>query len=63
MTAPDGSGWAFGLDDEPPPVTTVRGPAEDFCLVAARRLDPAASALTAECPDAAAVLAQPRTVA
>jgi uncharacterized protein (TIGR03084 family) len=62
LTAPDGSTWEFGLDD-PAPATVVRGPALDFCLVAARRLDPADSALTAEGPDAADVLALVRTFA
>jgi uncharacterized protein (TIGR03084 family) len=45
------------------PATVVRGPALDFCLVAARRLDPAASALTTEGPDADAVLSLVRTFA
>jgi hypothetical protein len=43
--------------------TTVRGPATDFCDVAARRLDPADSGLTATGPDAHDVLALVRTYA
>jgi uncharacterized protein (TIGR03084 family) len=61
LTAPDGGTWVFG---EPrTATTTVRGPAVDFCEVAARRLDPAASGLTATGPDAEAVLALVRTYA
>lgn len=60
LTAPDGGTWEFGDSDAP---TVVTGPAIDFCLVAARRLDPAASALTATGPDAADVLRLVRTYA
>lgn len=58
LTAPDDNTWAFGADH---PATIVTGPALDFCKVAARRLDPARSALTAEGPDSSRVLALLRT--
>lgn len=61
LTAPDGSTWDFGAD--PSATTTVTGPALDFCLVAARRRDPAASGLQAHGPDGPAVLAHLRTYA
>jgi uncharacterized protein (TIGR03084 family) len=61
LTAPDGRIWAFG--DLDTATTTVRGPALDFCEVAARRLDPADSGLTATGPDAPDVLALVRTYA
>ena len=60
LRGPDGEAWSFG--DEPA-VTTVRGDAEELCLVAARRLDPAATSLEATGPDAAAVLDLVRTYA
>lgn len=60
LTAPDGGTWQIGDEDA---TTTVLGPALDFCLVAARRLDPAASGLTAEGPDADEVLRLVRTYA
>ena len=61
LTAPDGRLWVFG--DLGTATTTVRGPAVDFCEVAARRLDPADSALTATGTDAHDVLALVRTYA
>jgi uncharacterized protein (TIGR03084 family) len=61
LTAPGGGTWAFG--DPRTATTTVRGPAVDFCEVAARRLDPADSNLTATGPDAHRVLALVRTYA
>ena len=61
LTAPDGETWAFG--DAGTATTMVRGPATDFCEVAARRLDPADSDLTAAGPDAHDVLALVRTYA
>ncbi|MDQ2709754.1 MAG: maleylpyruvate isomerase family mycothiol-dependent enzyme [Actinomycetota bacterium] len=64
LTAPDGSDWTFGLaPSDPTPATTVRGPALDFCLVAAQRLAAPASALTAQGPDANPVLTLVRTFA
>jgi uncharacterized protein (TIGR03084 family) len=61
LTAPDGTTWEFEPDE--PAVTTVSGPALDFCLVAARRVGPSETALTATGPDAAAVLDLVRTFA
>ena len=61
LVAPDGSTWEFTPNE--PAATTVTGPALDFCLVAARRADPAGTALTATGPDAAAVLELVRTFA
>lgn len=61
LTGPDGSAWEFTPDE--PAVTTITGPAIDFCLVAARRLDPSDTALTATGADAAAVLELVRTFA
>lgn len=43
LTAPDGvTAWTFGPDDAE---AEISGPAGDFCRVAARRMDPAASGL------------------
>jgi uncharacterized protein (TIGR03084 family) len=61
LTAPAGGTWAFG--DVGTSTTTVRGPATDFCEVAARRLDPANSNLTTTGPDGPDVLALVRTYA
>jgi uncharacterized protein (TIGR03084 family) len=61
LTGPSGAAWSF-LPDEPP-VTTVRGPGDEWCLVAARRLDPADTTLVADGPDAGAVLDLLRTYA
>ena len=61
LTAPDGDQWAFRADEDA--ATTVTGDALDFCLVAARRLDPASARLQAQGPDAANVLANIRTYA
>jgi uncharacterized protein (TIGR03084 family) len=61
LTAPDGSVWRFG--DFTAAATTVTGLAEDWCLVAARRLDSASARLRAEGPDAATVLSLVRTYA
>lgn len=60
LAAPDGSIWSFEADSA---MTTVRGPALDFCLVAGRRLAPAMSNLEADGPDAHAVLELLRTYA
>ena len=59
LTAPDGTTWEFEPDE--PAATAVAGPALDFCLVAARRISPSETALTATGPDAAAVLELVRT--
>jgi uncharacterized protein (TIGR03084 family) len=61
LTAPNGTTWSFNGDSDP--VTTVRGSAAEFCLVAARRLDPNATGLVAEGPDAADILSLARTYA
>jgi uncharacterized protein (TIGR03084 family) len=61
LTAPDGGTWDFGTDTGA--ATAITGNALDFCLVAARRLDPAAAELRADGPDAANVLALLRTYA
>ncbi len=60
LDAPDGSIWSFEADSA---MTTARGPARDFCLVAGRRLSPAMSRLEADGPDAYAVLGLLRTYA
>jgi uncharacterized protein (TIGR03084 family) len=61
LTGPSGEQWSFV--PESPPVTTIRGPALDLCLVAGRRVDPATTQLTGEGPDADAVLELVRTYA
>jgi uncharacterized protein (TIGR03084 family) len=61
LVSPSGEAWDFLPDD--PPVTTIRGPAVELCAVAARRLDPAATGLVGQGPDAADVLALVRTYA
>jgi uncharacterized protein (TIGR03084 family) len=62
LKGPDGDAWTFRPEDEAA-VTTIRGDGVELCLVAARRVDPAATALTGEGPDVAAVLAVVRTYA
>ena len=61
LVSPNGDAWRFVPDE--PPLTTVAGPGVDLCLVAARRVDPAATALVADGPDAEAVLELVRTYA
>lgn len=61
LAAPDGGTWEFGDPDAA--VTTISGRALDFCLVAARRREPAAADLRADGPDAESVLALVRTYA
>jgi uncharacterized protein (TIGR03084 family) len=61
LTGPDGDDWVF--TPEVPATTTVRGSGADLCRVAGRRLDPAAADLTADGPDAPAVLQLVRTYA
>jgi len=64
LRAPDGSTWSFGdLSGEGEPTAIVRGPAVEFCLVAARRVDSARTSLSAEGADGAAVLELARTYA
>ena len=57
----DGETWSFRPDDVPD--TVVRGDATDLCLVAARRVEPSATTLRAEGPDADGVLELVRTFA
>ena len=61
LTGPTGRAWTFEPDE--PATTIVSGPGVDLCAVAGRRLDPAATALVAEGPDATAVLELVRTYA
>ena len=61
LTGPDGDAWRF--DGPDPAATVVRGPGAELCAVAGRRIDPATTALTAEGPNADAVLALVRTYA
>jgi uncharacterized protein (TIGR03084 family) len=59
LTGPNGDAWSFGRDDGP--LTTITGPAIDLVMVASRRVDPRATELQGEGPDADAVLALVRT--
>lgn len=61
LVGPTGDAWSFTPDE--PPVTVLRGDAKELCLVAARRVDPAATSLTVEGPDGEAVLRLVRTYA
>ncbi len=61
LEAPDGGIWDYAPPE--PALTRVSGPAHDLCLVAARRREPQATALVAEGPDGADVLALVRTYA
>jgi len=61
LTSASGEEWQFAPDTEA--VTTIRGPAFDLCLVAARRVEPSETALSGEGPDATAVLELVRTYA
>ena len=61
LRGPTGERWDFTPDD--PPLTTIRGDGTELCLVAARRAEPADTALTGEGPDADAVLDLVRTYA
>jgi uncharacterized protein (TIGR03084 family) len=61
LIAPSGEQWAFGLDEQP--VTIVRGPALELCLVAGQRANASDTSLSAEGPDADAALALVRTFA
>jgi uncharacterized protein (TIGR03084 family) len=61
LVGPSGEQWRFDPDE--PALTTIRGSAAEFCDVAARRVDPAATGLVGEGPDAAAVLRLVRTYA
>jgi uncharacterized protein (TIGR03084 family) len=61
LTGTNGERWRF--DPDSPALTTIRGSAVEFCDVAARRVDPDATDLIGEGPDAAAVLRLVRTYA
>ena len=61
LIGPHGEQWRF--DPDGPALTTIRGSATEFCEVAARRLDPAATSLVATGPDADDVLRLVRTYA
>ncbi|MBM3672288.1 MAG: maleylpyruvate isomerase family mycothiol-dependent enzyme [Actinobacteria bacterium] len=61
LDGPDGKQWRFG--DEATATTRVTGPGDEWCAVAARRVEPAATRLIAEGPDAEMVLALVRTYA
>lgn len=62
LTAPDGGTWRFAPEGDEAP-TVVRGPALDLCLVAIQRARAADTALSAEGPDATAVLELVRSFA
>jgi uncharacterized protein (TIGR03084 family) len=61
LRGPEGERWDLVPPEEAR--TVVRGDALDLCLVAARRVDPAATRLRGTGPDAAAVLELVRTYA
>lgn len=58
LTGPGGVEWAYGDGSAP---SVVRGDALEFCLVAARRLDPGRTSLVASGPDGTAALRLVRT--
>jgi len=61
LVGPGGDHWRF--DPDTPALTTIRGSAVEFCDVAARRVDPDATELEGDGPDADAVLRLVRTYA
>jgi uncharacterized protein (TIGR03084 family) len=61
LIGPNGEQWRF--DPVAPALTTIRGPAVEFCEVAARRIHPDATDLVGNGPDTAAVLRLVRTYA
>lgn len=61
LRGPLGDHWSFV--PKPDPLTTIRGDADDLCLVAARRVEPCDTSLEGEGPDAAAVFELVRTYA
>lgn len=63
LVGPGGEEWRFVPSGEEPASTVVRGDGVELCLVAARRVDPSETGLTAEGPDGAAVLSLVRTYA
>lgn len=60
LDAPGGDRWAFSPEDA---AVVLRGPAGDFCRVAARRMAPAQARIVATGPGADEVLAGLRTYA
>jgi uncharacterized protein (TIGR03084 family) len=61
LRGPGGEEWHFDPEDRA--VTTISGSAAEFCEVAARRMDPGATDLVGDGPDATAVLELVRTYA
>ena len=61
LRGPGDDAWNFVPDE--PAITTIRGDGVELCLVAARRVEPSATALTGEGPDVEAVLELVRTYA
>ena len=61
LTGPDGEAWTFLPEGEP--ATVVRGDGVELCLVAARRIAPSETRLSAEGADAGDVLELVRTYA
>jgi uncharacterized protein (TIGR03084 family) len=61
LVGPSGEPWRFDPDE--PASTIIRGSAAEFCDVAARRVEPAATGLVGDGPDATAVLRLVRTYA
>jgi uncharacterized protein (TIGR03084 family) len=61
LVGPNGDQWRFDPDE--PALTSIAGPAVEFCDVAARRVDPDATHLTGTGPDAEPVLRLVRTYA
>ncbi len=61
LVSPGREAWDFIPEERA--VTVVTGPATELCAVAARRVDPAATSLHGEGPDAEDVLALVRTYA
>ena len=61
LRGPDDDAWNFVPDE--PAVTTIRGDGVELCLVAARRMKPAATGLAGDGPDVESVLELVRTYA
>ena len=61
LVGPGGEPWVFRPDE--PAATTIRGDGVELCNVAARRVDPSATSLEGEGPDATEVLELVRTYA
>ncbi len=61
LVSPSGEPWDFVPDE--PAATTIFGPATELCAVAARRVEPSATSLRGDGPDADNVLRLARTYA